>query len=115
MPLSVFGLRNEQAEAFNPAAATHAGPDDVPFYADPLILRLQIEASVEIECRTVLGQLGANQPAANGYQVNAVGSGKEGAPYRPRIYAFGPFDRDPFEFPWSGADRDLHDQLVLHD
>ena len=57
-------LGNELREPLDGAASAHARVDRVATRANALVLRLKVEAAVEVERRAVLVELGADPPLA---------------------------------------------------
>src|SRR4051794_11117043 len=59
-------LGDELLEPVDRAASAHARVDRVAPRAQPFVLRLEVEAAVEVERRAVLVELGADSDAAAG-------------------------------------------------
>ena len=80
-----------------------------------IILRLEIEAAVEIERRTALVEAGTDPGAVGEHEIDLLGPRQERPPDGRHGYAFGAFALDPFDLRHDrmGLDRDPQDNLVL--
>jgi hypothetical protein len=89
----------------------------VPTGAELGVSRLQVETGVEIECRAVLVELGADSGTVGKNEVDLFPPRQEGAPDHSDGDAPGALTLDPFELLNERAWLDRHAKydLVLHD
>lgn len=110
-------LRNKLPETVDPAASADARMDGVAAGAEPIVLRLKVEAAVEIERRAILLEFGANPAPVGKHEVDLFLTGKNGAPDNARRNALRALALDPFDRWGEGArlDGNAKNHLVLDD
>jgi hypothetical protein len=107
---------DELLEPLDSAASTNARVDGVPARADPLVLRLQVEAPVKIEGGAILVELGADPARPSEDEVDLLRPGQECSSYCACPDALGALALFPFELGHQGARLNGYakDDFVLH-
>src|SRR5439155_4175439 len=109
-------LRHELLELVDRAAAADARVDRVAAGAQPVVLRLEIEALVKVEARAIFVELGADAPPAGEDEIDLVGTRKQSAANHRDRNAIGRLLLDPVDRRAEGTrlDRHAQDHLVLY-
>jgi hypothetical protein len=113
----VAKLGNELLEALDRAAASDPGMHGISMRAQLIVLRLEIEASVKIERRTVLIELGADTRSVDEDEIDLLCAGQQGTLDGSGRNALRAFFLDPLEFGKERARLDgyAQDYLILDD
>ena len=69
-----FGLRFEQLELADRAAAADARMDGIALDADKTVRRLKIETAVKVECGAIVVELGPNPAAVGEHEIDLLGA-----------------------------------------
>jgi hypothetical protein len=109
--------RFELPETFDRAASAHARMDGVAMGAQAIVVRLQVEAAIEIEGRAVFVELGANPGAVGEHEVHLLVTRKHCSAYDRGRNALRSLVFDPFDLrnERTRLDRNAKDDLVLDD
>lgn len=108
---------DELLEAIDRAASAHPRMDRIAPGADPLILRLKIKTTVEIQRRTVLVELGADPMRALQDEIDLLRPRKKGCSNDARLNALWTLALLPFKLRQkrSRLNRNPKDHFILDD
>src|SRR5947209_2260298 len=114
---SAAQLRYQALESFDGAAAADPRIDRVAAGAQTIVLQLEIEAAIKVECWAILVELRADAIAAGQDEVDLPRTGQQASLDLADGHAFGAFMFNPVDLreQWMGLDRNPDNQLVLDD
>lgn len=118
LALYLFHLSRERFEALNSATSSNPGLDGFALGADPIIVRLQVESLVEIECRAFVVHDCAYPSPVPEQEIDGRGARPHGAGNALRPDAFRSLFLSPFNVLrplWARPDGNTDEDLILDD